>query len=209
MALVIERGDAGEVGGDPKDGVESVGLLPSLRWGAICGGGSFSASTLGGGIGFAGVHELVAHELGDDVDVLGRSVIVARYFPRRSRQRKALLKDSAGRKGGKLTLIDRLESSLATAIKASAKLDLRNAARSKVANVSGVGAVAGSAVIGNAVGAVVGSVVIGTAVGAVAGNVVLGNAVGTIDRGRSRCVVRVARVIRGSVGAVTQVSILA
>jgi len=71
IALVVERGDVGEVSGLPEDGVESVGLFSGLGWGTVGSGLGSSAGGFGGIVGLAGIHELVAHELGDDVDVLG------------------------------------------------------------------------------------------------------------------------------------------
>lgn len=82
VPLIIERGNLGEVGDLPEDGVESVGLFSGLGWGAIGGRLGSRAGAQSGRIGFAGVHELVAHELGDDVDVLSRTVVVAHCDPR-------------------------------------------------------------------------------------------------------------------------------
>jgi hypothetical protein len=96
--LVIERGDASEVGDVAEDGVESVGLVSGLCWGFISGGLGLSAGVFSGRVGLASVHELVAHRLGDDVDVLSRTVGVAHCVRRWERQRKVLLKD---RKRGK------------------------------------------------------------------------------------------------------------
>jgi len=80
--LVIERGDAGEVGNLPEDGVESVGLFTGL-WRGIPGGGpSLSAGGTSGGVGPTLVHELVADELTDYVKVLSRTVVVARLRPK-------------------------------------------------------------------------------------------------------------------------------
>ena len=77
IALVIEGGDVGEVGDLPEDGVESVGLLSGLWWGTVSSGLGLCTGGFGGIVGLASVHELVAHELGDDVDVLRRTVVVA------------------------------------------------------------------------------------------------------------------------------------
>ena len=70
FALVIESGGVGEVGHLPEDSVESVSLFSGLRRRTISGGLGSSAGALGGSVGLASVHELIAHELGDDVDVL-------------------------------------------------------------------------------------------------------------------------------------------
>lgn len=77
VALIIESGDVGEVGDLPEDGVESIGLFSGLGRGTISGGLGSRAGAQGDGVGLASVHELVAHELGDDVDVLSRAVVVA------------------------------------------------------------------------------------------------------------------------------------
>lgn len=82
VALIIERSDAGEVCDLPEDCVESVGLFSGLGRGTISGGLGSSAGALGGRVGLASVHELVAHELGDDVDVLSRTVVVAHCDPK-------------------------------------------------------------------------------------------------------------------------------
>lgn len=136
--MIIERGDAGEVGGDAKDSVESVSLFSRLCWGIVSGDLGLSTGVQGGRVGLTSVHELVAHELGDDVDVLSRAVVVAHCGPKRRRQRKVLLKNKVGRKIGRLTFVDRLERGFATAIEASSELNLGNAARPKVAKVSAI-----------------------------------------------------------------------
>jgi len=69
--LVVESGDVGEVSDIPEDGVESVGLIPGLWWSSVGSGLGSSAGSFGGIVGLAGVHELVAHELGDNADILG------------------------------------------------------------------------------------------------------------------------------------------
>jgi len=83
LALVIEWGNAGEIGNLPEDGVESVSLFPGLGWGFSCGGSSLGAGSASGGVGSALVHELIADELTDDVKVLSGTVVVARYAPGR------------------------------------------------------------------------------------------------------------------------------
>lgn len=77
VALVIKSGDAGEVGGPPEDSVEGVCLFSGLSWGTISGELGPSASAKSGRIGLASIYELVARELGDDVDILSRAVVIA------------------------------------------------------------------------------------------------------------------------------------
>ncbi len=76
VALVVKRGDRGEVGLDAEDCVESIGLTASLGRDSVECSLGFRASGLRSGISTADVHEVVAHELGDDVTVLSRVVLV-------------------------------------------------------------------------------------------------------------------------------------
>jgi len=75
--LIIENRIIGIVGGDTKDGIESVSLKTGLNRGSR-GSGSYGigASATSGGVGFTIVHELVAHETGDNVDILSRAVAI-------------------------------------------------------------------------------------------------------------------------------------
>ena len=79
--LVIERGNAGEVGDLPEDGVEGVGLVSRLWWSVSGGGPSLSTGGTSGSIGSTLVHELVADELTDDIEVLSGTVVVAHCVP--------------------------------------------------------------------------------------------------------------------------------
>jgi hypothetical protein len=81
-ALVIERGDAGKVGGLSEDSIESVGLLTSLGRELSGGGSSLSTSGTSGSVCSTLVHELVADELADDVEVLCGTVVVAHCVPK-------------------------------------------------------------------------------------------------------------------------------
>jgi len=78
--LVVKNGIIGKIGSDAKDTVESVSLNSGLNGG---GGGSSSysigASATSGSVGFTSVHELVAHGLGYNPDVLSRTVGVGFY----------------------------------------------------------------------------------------------------------------------------------
>ena len=81
MALVIKRSNASKVGNLPEDGVEGVGLFTGLGWGISSGGPSLSAGGTCGIVGSALVHELVADELTDDVEILSGTVVVAHCAP--------------------------------------------------------------------------------------------------------------------------------
>jgi len=83
MALVIERGNASKVGNLSENCVESVGLFTRLGWGVSGGGPGLSTGGTSSSVGSALVHELVTDELADDVEVLGGTVVVARYIPNR------------------------------------------------------------------------------------------------------------------------------
>lgn len=69
-ALVVDRLDSGEVRGLAKDCVESVSLGTGLRFSGCSGCRSTSARVTGSLVGTAGVDELIADGLGDDIDVL-------------------------------------------------------------------------------------------------------------------------------------------
>lgn len=88
--MIIERGDAGEVGDLSEDGVERVGLFTRLGWSISGSGRSLGASGTSCVVGSTLVHELVADKLVDDGDVLSRTVIVAHCVPSLQRQRKTL-----------------------------------------------------------------------------------------------------------------------
>jgi hypothetical protein len=81
-ALVIERGNAGKVGDLSKDCVESVGLLTSLGRELSSSGPGLSTSGTSGSVCSTLVHELVADELADDVEVLCGTVVVAHCVPK-------------------------------------------------------------------------------------------------------------------------------
>ena len=75
MARVIENGSIGKLGDNAKDGVESISLNTSLDRGSSRSSGlGIGASMEGGTVSLTSVHELIAHGLGDNIDVLGRSV---------------------------------------------------------------------------------------------------------------------------------------
>ena len=76
VALVIDSGDGGEVCLDTEDGVECVGLSTSLCGLRIGRSASRLAGGLRGRVSTAAVGQRVANELRDDVDVLGRAVVV-------------------------------------------------------------------------------------------------------------------------------------
>ena len=61
---------------DAEDGVERIGLSTGLCCLGVGGGLGGRASSLGSRIGATAVHELVAHELGDDIDVLRGTMVV-------------------------------------------------------------------------------------------------------------------------------------
>jgi len=82
-ALVIERGNVGKVGNLSEDGVEGVGLLTGLGWSLPSRGPSLSTGGTGGSVCSALVHELVADELTDDIEVLSGTVAVAHCVPNR------------------------------------------------------------------------------------------------------------------------------
>lgn len=79
VTLVVDSGDRREVRDDAEGGVEGVGLSTCLRGlsvgGCLCG----RTGGFGSGVGTTAVHELVAHKLGDNVDVLRRTVVVRSY----------------------------------------------------------------------------------------------------------------------------------
>lgn len=77
FALVIERGDAGKVGNLSEDCVEGVGLFTGLGRSVPGGGPSLSAGGASSSVRPTLVHELVANELTDDVEVLSGTVVVA------------------------------------------------------------------------------------------------------------------------------------
>ena len=73
--LIIENRVICEIGGDTKDGVESVSLNTGLDGGSIGSGGNcIRTGVTSGSVSLASVHELVAHGTGDHVDVLSRTV---------------------------------------------------------------------------------------------------------------------------------------
>ena len=80
MTLVVENGIFGKIGGDTKDGIESVSLNSGLNGGSG-GSGSYSISTsaASSNVSLASVHELVAHGLGYNADVLSRTVGIRFY----------------------------------------------------------------------------------------------------------------------------------
>ena len=139
-ALVIERGDAGKVGDLSEDGVESVGLLTSLGRELSGSGPGLSTSGASGGVCSTLVHELVADELADNVKVLCRTVVVAHCVPKLITSVGSAWEEWHRWMGGGagLTQIDRSERSFTTIIETNSELDFRNAARSKVANISGI-----------------------------------------------------------------------
>ena len=77
FALVIKRSDTGKVGNFPKGSVEGVSLFTRLGRSISSGGPSLSAGSASGSVGSTLVHELVADELTDDVEVLSGTVVVA------------------------------------------------------------------------------------------------------------------------------------
>ena len=77
--LVVNGGDISELGADTEDGVERVSLGTGFGCLSIGGGLGSVAGFLRGLIGTAAVDEVVAHELGDDVNVLRRAVVVRGY----------------------------------------------------------------------------------------------------------------------------------
>ena len=80
--LIIENGIICEIGGDTKDGVESISLNASLDGGSRGSGiQGISASVASGSVGLASVHELVAHGPGDNGDILSRTVGVGFWHP--------------------------------------------------------------------------------------------------------------------------------
>ena len=74
-ARVIKNRSIGKLGDNAKDGVESISLNTSLDRGSSRSSGlGIGASMESGTVSLASVHELIAHGLGDNIDVLGRSV---------------------------------------------------------------------------------------------------------------------------------------
>ena len=112
LASVIDDGDVREVGGDPKDGVEEIGLDTGLRGASVGSSTRGLAGSLGSRISTARVREGVADELSDDVNVLGRTVVVRLQV------------------GG-------LEGGLLTVVEANSEGDLRDRAATKVADAAG------------------------------------------------------------------------
>jgi len=78
--LVVKDRITGKIGIDTKDSVESVSLNSGLNGsGGKSGGYSIGASAASGSVGLTSIHELVAHGLGYNSDVLGRTVGVGFY----------------------------------------------------------------------------------------------------------------------------------
>ena len=75
MTQVVENGIFSKIGGDTKDGIERVGLNSGLNR-SSGGSDSYSMGTsiASGSVSLTSVHELVAHELGYNIDVLSRTV---------------------------------------------------------------------------------------------------------------------------------------
>ena len=76
VALVIDSGDLAESGLDTEDGVEGVGLGTSLRWLTVRSSAGSLAGVLRGLVGTTAVGQSITNELSDDVNVLGRAVVV-------------------------------------------------------------------------------------------------------------------------------------
>ena len=81
LPLVIEGSYTGKIGNLSEDGVEGVGLFPRLGRSVSGGSPSLSACGTGGSVCSTLVHELVADELTDDVEVLSGTVVVAHCVP--------------------------------------------------------------------------------------------------------------------------------
>lgn len=76
IALVIDSRHLGESSCDAKDGVESIGLSTGLSRLGVGSCPGLLASILRSLVSAAAVSQSVAHELGDDVDVLSGTVVV-------------------------------------------------------------------------------------------------------------------------------------
>ena len=80
VALIVDSGYGGELGLDPEDSVECVGLSTRLGGFGIKGHFCGSTSVPSRLICTAIIHERVAHELCDDITVLGRAMRVGHYI---------------------------------------------------------------------------------------------------------------------------------
>lgn len=80
VALVVNRSNRSEVRRDTEDRVKLVCLFTRLRSDSVGSSLSVGASGLSSLISTAAVHEGVAHELSDDVDVLSGAMVVGSYF---------------------------------------------------------------------------------------------------------------------------------
>ncbi len=76
VALVVDSCNSREVCRDTEDRVEFVGLPTGLRGDGVGCSLRIGAGGLSSLVSTTAVHERVAHELRDDVDVLSRAVIV-------------------------------------------------------------------------------------------------------------------------------------
>lgn len=135
VARVVENGVVCEVSGDAKNGIESVGLDTSLRRGSGR-SGSFGVGTsvTSGSISLASVHELVAHKLCDNADVLSRTVGVGFYVESKT---KSVSRRTYGeiRRLDELTSVSGTERGLLPAIETLTKFDLGDGTRAKIPNV--------------------------------------------------------------------------
>jgi len=109
--LVVEGSNSGKVGVDAEDFVECISLGTGLDRGSRCSGLGLCASVLRSLVSATGVHQLVTHRAGDDINVLRRPL-------------------------GERCLVAGLEASLPTSIDASGELNPRNAALAEVANAA-------------------------------------------------------------------------
>jgi len=85
LSCVVYRCHRRKVGRLIKDGVESISLRACPRVRSICSSFGAGAQILRGLVGRAGVRQSVTHKLGDDFDVVRRSMVVRDLVNRRER----------------------------------------------------------------------------------------------------------------------------
>lgn len=129
--MVVNDGVSGEVGLNTEGSIELVGLSTGLRSDGVSSSLRSGASILGCLVSAAAVHEGVANELSDDVDVLSGTVVVRSWkgtLKIKSRREKVPIM---------LTFIDRLEARLLPSVETCPELDLGNRAAPEVTDRTG------------------------------------------------------------------------
>ena len=164
--LVVKDRITGKVGSDTKNSVESVSLNSGLnRRGGGSGSYGIGASAASGSVGLTSIHELVAHKLGYNPDVLSRTVGV-RFCAKSNTDSAPRETYTEMRWLDGLTHINGTERGLFPAIETLAELDLGYGTGTEVSDIPDVVGVVFTTVV---VGAIVGVGVMGRRVGGIIG----------------------------------------